>query len=99
MFEVRPNRPEEGLRIVSIRRAAVIATHEFLSPEDRNEIDLEAEAYLLSAALWGPLICNTFGRGAPRRCLSIRNTGEKALVELSSPSQRRSRPARRKSRL
>ena len=44
MFEVRPNRPEEGLRIVSIWRAAVIATHEFLSTEDRNEIELEAEA-------------------------------------------------------
>jgi hypothetical protein len=28
-----------------------------LSSEDRNEIDLEAETYLLSAALWGPLIC------------------------------------------
>jgi putative acetyltransferase len=52
MFEVRPNRPDEGLRIVSIWRAAVTATHEFLTPEDRKEIDLEAEAYLLSAALW-----------------------------------------------
>jgi putative acetyltransferase len=52
MFEVRPNRPDEGQRIVSIWRAAVAATHEFLSPQDRKEIDLEAQAYLLSAALW-----------------------------------------------
>ena len=52
MFEVRPNRPDEGQRIVSIWRAAVAATHGFLSPEDRKEIDLEAQAYLLSAALW-----------------------------------------------
>jgi putative acetyltransferase len=52
MFEVRPIRPDEGECIVSIWRAAVAATHEFLSPEDRKEIDVEAEAYLLSAALW-----------------------------------------------
>jgi putative acetyltransferase len=52
MFDVRPNRPDEGQRIVSIWRAAVAATHEFLSPEDRKAIDAEAQAYLLSAALW-----------------------------------------------
>jgi putative acetyltransferase len=52
MFEVRRNRLDEGQRIVSIWRAAVAATHKFLSPEDRKEIDAEAQAYLLSAALW-----------------------------------------------
>jgi putative acetyltransferase len=52
MFKVRANRPDEGERIVSIWRAAVAATHEFLLPEDRREIDVEAQAYLLSAALW-----------------------------------------------
>jgi putative acetyltransferase len=52
MFEVRPNRPDEGERIVAIWRAAVDATHEFLSPQDRKEIDVEAQAYLLSATLW-----------------------------------------------
>src|SRR5215475_4771541 len=52
MFEIRPNRPDEGERMVSIWRAAVAATHEFLSPEDRQGIDVEAQAYLLSAPLW-----------------------------------------------
>ena len=52
MFKVRASRPDEGERIVSIWRAAVAATHEFLSPEDRKEIDVEAQAYLLSAGLW-----------------------------------------------
>lgn len=52
MFAVRPNRPEEGQRIVSIWRAAVAATHDFLSAEDRSAIDPEAQAYLLSTPLW-----------------------------------------------
>jgi hypothetical protein len=39
MFEVRPNRPDEGLRIVSIWRAAVTATHEFLSNYGTLSID------------------------------------------------------------
>ena len=84
-----------GLRTVSIWRAAVTATHELLSPEDRNEIELEAEAYPLSAALWVAIDAQDqqvafmgLGVGARRRCLSIQITGEKALAELSSPSQR-----------
>ena len=52
MFKVRVNRAEEGHLIVSIWRAAVAATHDFLSPADLKEIDAEAEAYLLSAARW-----------------------------------------------
>ena len=52
MFEVRPKSARGGPAHCSIWRAAVIATYEFLSPEDRNEVDLEAEAYLLSPALW-----------------------------------------------
>ena len=52
MFQVRQNRPDENQRILSIWRASVAATHEFLSPEDREEIDSEAQAYLLSAPLW-----------------------------------------------
>ena len=48
-----PKSARRGPRIVSIWRAEVTATHEFLSPEDRKEIDLKAEAYLLSAALLG----------------------------------------------
>jgi len=52
MFEVRQNRPDENQRILSIWRASVAATHKFLSPEDREEIDSEAQAYLLSATLW-----------------------------------------------
>jgi putative acetyltransferase len=53
MFEVRQNRPDENQRILSIWHASVAATHEFLSPEDREEIDPEAQAYLRSAASLG----------------------------------------------
>jgi putative acetyltransferase len=52
MFAVRPNRPEEGQRIVAIWRAAVAPTHDFLSAEDRSAIEPEAQPYLLSTPLW-----------------------------------------------
>ena len=52
MFEIRRNRLDENQRILSIWRASVAATYEFPLPEDREEIDSEAQAYLLSAALW-----------------------------------------------
>jgi putative acetyltransferase len=52
MANIRLSRPGEGDRIVAIWRAAVDATHDFLSIEDRMTIDAEARAYLLSGPLW-----------------------------------------------
>ena len=52
MGGIRPSRPGDRRRIVAIWRAAVNATHDFLSPQDRAAIDVEAGAYLMSASLW-----------------------------------------------
>lgn len=51
MIKLRPSRPEDGPRVVEIWAAAVDATHDFLSPEDRAAIGREVEAFLPSAAL------------------------------------------------
>jgi putative acetyltransferase len=51
-LRIRRSRQDEGLRVVAIWRAAVDATHDFLTPLDRVAIDAEAEAYLLSAPHW-----------------------------------------------
>lgn len=52
MFTIRLSRPDEGERIVDIWRAAVDATHHFLSIEDRIAIDKEVCGFLPRAALW-----------------------------------------------
>jgi putative acetyltransferase len=52
MLAIRPSRPDEGERIVSIWRAAVDATHDFLVPSDRAAIDVDARAYCMAAPLW-----------------------------------------------
>jgi len=46
MVAIRPSRPEEGYRVLAIWRAAVDATHDFLSPEDRADIHAEVAAFL-----------------------------------------------------
>lgn len=51
MIKLRPSRPEDGDRVVAIWRAAVDATHDFLSPEDRAAIDLEVQGFLPAAPL------------------------------------------------
>jgi putative acetyltransferase len=51
MIKLRPSRPEDGPRVVEIWAAAVDATHDFLSAEDRAAIGREVEAFLPSAAL------------------------------------------------
>lgn len=43
---IRPSRPDEGLRAVEIWRAAVAATHDFVTPKDRAEIDREVQDFL-----------------------------------------------------
>ena len=51
MIKLRPSRPEDGPRVVQIWAAAVDATHDFLTPEDRAAIGREVEAFLPSAPL------------------------------------------------
>lgn len=48
---IRPSRPEDGARAVEIWRAAVDATHDFLTPADRAAIEVEVRAFLPSAPL------------------------------------------------
>lgn len=51
MIKLRPSRPEDGDRVVAIWRAAVDATHDFLTAEDRSAIDVEVQGFLPSAQL------------------------------------------------
>lgn len=51
MIKLRPSRPEDGPRVVEIWAAAVDATHDFLTPEDRAAIGREVETFLPSAAM------------------------------------------------
>ena len=51
MIKLRPSRPEDGPRVVEIWAAAVDATHDFLSPEDRAAIGEEVRAFLPGASL------------------------------------------------
>lgn len=52
-MRIRPGTPADVPRALAIWRAAVDATHRFLTPDYRAEIDgLVADHYLPSAALW-----------------------------------------------
>lgn len=51
MIKLRPSRPQDGPRVVAIWAAAVDATHDFLSPEDRAAIGRDVEAFLPGAPL------------------------------------------------
>lgn len=52
MITIFPSTPEHGDRVVAIWRDAVDATHDFLTPEDRQAIDAEVCAFLPAAPLW-----------------------------------------------
>lgn len=52
MSTIRRSRPEDGPRVVAIWRAAIDATHDFLTPEHRAEIDLLVQDFLPKADLW-----------------------------------------------
>ncbi len=51
-FAIRRSHPGDVARVIDIWRSAVAATHDFLRPEDRAEIDSSACAYLATASLW-----------------------------------------------
>lgn len=50
--KVRPSRHGDGERVVNIWRAAVDATHHFLTAEDRAAIDIEVQQFLPYCPLW-----------------------------------------------
>lgn len=49
---IRRSNPEDGPRAVEIWRAAVDATHDFLTPRDRAGIDTLVQDFLPAAPLW-----------------------------------------------
>lgn len=51
MLKIRASTPADGERVVQIWRAAVDATHDFLSAEDRVAIDTEVQTFLPQAPL------------------------------------------------
>lgn len=52
MIAIRVSTPRDGERVVNIWRDAVDATHDFLTPEDRAEIENEVRDFLPAAPLW-----------------------------------------------
>lgn len=50
--KIRPSRQGDGERVVNIWRAAVDATHDFLTVEDRQAIDIEVQQFLPNCPLW-----------------------------------------------
>ena len=49
---VRKGQPRDAARALEIWRAAVDATHGFLSPEDRRAIDAQLSEFLPESPLW-----------------------------------------------
>jgi len=49
---IRRCRSDEAARVTEIWRAAVDATHHFLTPKDRAAIDIEVSEFLPRAPLW-----------------------------------------------
>lgn len=52
MVTLRESCPEDGDRVLEIWRDAVDATHDFLSKEDREAIEVEVLEFLPQAPLW-----------------------------------------------
>lgn len=52
MIRIRPSRPEDATRVVDIWRRSVDATHHFLSPDDRRDIEAEVASFLPGVPLW-----------------------------------------------
>ena len=75
MIKLRPSRPEDGQRVVEIWRAAVDATHDFLSAEDKAAIHVEVRGFLPSA----PLMLAVDDRDRPLGFMLIDNGHMQAL--------------------
>lgn len=75
MIKLRPSRPEDGPRVVEIWAAAVDATHDFLTPEDRAAIGAEVEGFLPYA----PMILAVDDRDRPLGFMLIDNGHMEAL--------------------
>jgi putative acetyltransferase len=52
MIEIIASQSGHGDRVIEIWRSAVDATHDFLSPEDRQSLDHEVSEFLPQAPLW-----------------------------------------------
>jgi putative acetyltransferase len=51
-ISIRKSRPDDGGRVIEIWRRAVDATHDFLAPADRIEIETFVRDFLPAAPLW-----------------------------------------------
>lgn len=51
MITIRTSTPADGERVVDIWRRSVDATHDFLTPEDRQAIEAEVAGFLSAATL------------------------------------------------
>jgi len=51
-LRIRPSRPDDGARVVTVWREAVDATHHFLTPADRIAIDEQVQQFLPQTELW-----------------------------------------------
>lgn len=51
-MKLRRSTPDDGARVLAIWRGAVDATHDFLSPDDKEAIAEEVAGFLPSAPLW-----------------------------------------------
>lgn len=52
MIKIRTSTRKDGERVMDIWRRAVDATHDFLSPDDRRDIEKEVAGFLPGAPLW-----------------------------------------------
>ncbi|EXB48612.1 acetyltransferase [Acinetobacter sp. 1000160] len=52
MLDIRMSRPDEGAKVVAIWKSSVDATHQFLKPEDRLEIEKEVIGFFSETPVW-----------------------------------------------
>lgn len=52
MLKVRMSRPDEGAQVVAIWKSSVDATHHFLTPDDRIEIEKEVIGFFSKTPIW-----------------------------------------------
>lgn len=52
MLKIRMSRPSEAGEIIQIWRNSVDATHDFLTPDDRREIEKEVVGFFSEAPVW-----------------------------------------------